>query len=97
MPIYISLMSFTDQGIRNVKESPARLDTIKERLRKMGGKMKDFYLTFGPYDGVAIVELPDDETAARFALGVGALGNIRTTTLTAFAEDQYRGIIGGLQ
>ena len=63
----------------------------------MGGKLKDFYLTFGPYDAVAIVELPDDETAARFALGIGSLGNIRTTTLSAFPEDRYRAIIGGLE
>ncbi|MGB8275322.1 MAG: GYD domain-containing protein [Alphaproteobacteria bacterium] len=96
MPVYISLVNYTDQGIRNIKQSPTRLDAVKDVLRKMGGKMRDFFLTMGPFDAVLIAELPDDETAARFALAIASQGNIRTTSLVAFTEERYRAIIGGL-
>jgi uncharacterized protein with GYD domain len=96
MPTYVSLLRFTHQGIAGVKESPKRLDAFKGALRKAGGEIKSFYLTMGQYDIVAAYELPDDETAARLALNLGSLGNIRTETLRAFTEDEYRKIIAGL-
>ena len=96
MPTYIILINFTDQGIRNVKESPKRLDAAKKLLKSMGGEFKQFYLTMGAYDLATIVEAPNDEAIAKFALVVGSLGNIRTTTLKAFPEDEYRKIIAAL-
>ena len=97
MPTYISLVNLTDQGIRNVRESPQRLDAFKKAVEAVGGKVNGFYLTMGKYDMVVIVEAPSDETAATVILSVGRLGNVRTETLKAFPEDQYRGIIAKVQ
>jgi len=93
---YIMLANWTDQGIRNVKESPRRLDVAKAALRDMGGEMKAFFLTMGDYDMVAVYEAPDDAVAARFTLQVGQLGNIRSRTLKAFPEAAFREIIASL-
>lgn len=96
MATYIVLAHYTDQGIRNIKESPKRLDAARELAGKLGAELKDFYLTIGPYDIVAILEAPGDEDAAKFALALGSLGNIRSTTLKAFPEGDYRRIIDAL-
>lgn len=96
MSTYISLINYTDQGIRNVKDSPQRLEAARHLLGELGGSMTGIYLTMGTYDLVAIIELPDDQAAAQFALRVGAQGNIRTTTLRAFAESEYQAIIQAL-
>jgi len=96
MITYISLVNYTDQGIKSVKESPKRVDAVRGLAEKLGGKMTSVYLTMGAYDIVAISEFPDAETAAKFALTLGALGNVRTTTLQAFGEDQFRKIVATL-
>ncbi len=96
MPTYISLINYTDQGIRSVKDSPKRLDAAKKLLKNLGGEVKEFYLTLGGYDIVVIAEAPNDEVIAKFVLALGSLGNVRTTTLKAFAETEYRKIIAGL-
>jgi len=96
MPTYISLLRYTQQGIQNVKESPARLDAAKQAFQSMGAKVKEFYLVTGQYDAVLVAEAPDDETVAKLALSIGSLGAIRTETLRAFTEDEYRKIIAAL-
>ena len=96
MPTYISLIHYTDQGIRSIKESPKRLEAGKKLLKELGGELKQFYLTMGPYDIVIILEAPSDDVVAKFALAVGALGNVRTTHLRAFSEAEYRKIVAGL-
>jgi uncharacterized protein with GYD domain len=96
MTTYIILVQWTDQGIRRVKDSPARLDRAKSVLKEMGGQFKSFYMTFGGYDLVAVCEAPDDAVAARFSLMLGMLGDVRTTTLKAFPEQAYREIINSL-
>ena len=93
MPTYISLAKWTDQGIRNVKESPQRLDAFKKGVEATGGKVIGFYLTMGRYDMVVIIEAPSDEAATTVILSVGRLGNVRTETMKAYPEEQYRGII----
>jgi uncharacterized protein with GYD domain len=93
---YIILLNWTDQGAKNVTDSPKRLDAAKARLAEMGGEMKAFYMTMGEYDMVAICEAPDDAVAARFALSVGSQGNVRSRTLKAFPEAAYREIIRSL-
>ena len=93
MAKYVVLMSWTDQGIKAIKDSPKRLDAGKALAKKLGGELKKFYMTMGAYDMVGIVEMPDDAAAAKFATSLGSLGNVRTTTLRAFSEDDYRGII----
>ena len=90
MPTYLSLINFTDQGIRNIKDSPKRLDATKRALQKLGGQLKSFYLTPGSFDGVLIFELPTEEALTTFLLTTGAAGNVRTTTVRAFTEEEYR-------
>lgn len=96
MPTYLSLVSFTQQGIQNIKEGPARLDAAKKTFKAMGGELKHFYLTLGRYDIVLNSEHPNDETAAKVALAIGSLGNVRTETFRAFTEEEYRKLIKSL-
>ena len=93
MPTYVVLANWTDQGIRKIKESPRRLDSAKKAIEAAGGKMIGFYLTMGKYDEVLIIECPSDEIAATMGLSTGSQGNIRTETLKAFSEAEYRNII----
>jgi uncharacterized protein with GYD domain len=95
MPVshFIALVNYTDKGIANVKDSPARLDKARALLREMGGDFKQVFLTMGAHDMVVAYEAPDDATAARFSLRLGMLGYVRTTTLKAFPEAAYREII----
>lgn len=96
MTTYVALITWTDQGIRNVREAPKRLDAAKDMLSDMGGAFKAVYLTMGEYDLVTVYEAPDDAVAARFALMLGSHGNVRTRTLKAFPEQAFREIIGSL-
>ena len=96
MPTYISLLNWTDQGIRNVKGSPKRLDAVKKSLKELGGEVKAFYMTQGTFDLVLISEVPNDEVLAKFLLKAGSAGNVRTTTLKAYTETEYRNIMASL-
>jgi uncharacterized protein with GYD domain len=96
MPTYISLLSWTQKGVENVRASPSRLDAARKIYKEMGGEIKGFYLVMGRYDSIVIGEAPDDETAAKIALAIGALGSVRTETLRAFTEDEYRKIISAI-
>lgn len=96
MPTYIALLHYTQQGIMDAKNGPARLDAAKEGFKRAGAELKTFYLTMGQYDGLATLEAPDDLTVARLALGIAAQGNLRTETLRALSEAEYRKIIASL-
>ena len=96
MPTYVSLLRFTQQGIEKIKESPARLDAAKKAFKSLGAELKEFYLVTGAYDIVIISEAPNDEVMAKLALSIGAKGSVRTETLRAFKEDEYRKIISAL-
>lgn len=96
MPQYISLFTYTQKGIENVKQGPLRVAAARKAWKAAGGKLVSFYLTMGRYDGVIISEFPDDETAAKAALTTGALGNVRTETLRAFTEEAFKKLVGGL-
>jgi uncharacterized protein with GYD domain len=96
MPTYITLLHWTEQGIQNVKESPARLDQAREAIKSAGGELHAFYLTMGQYDAVAISEVPSDEGYAGILLAIGSAGAVRTETLRAFPEEDYRKIVAGL-
>lgn len=96
MPTYITLLSWTEQGIKNVKDSPARLDAAKDAFSSMGAEIKEFYLVTGQYDMVIVTEAPDGETVAKLALATASQGAVRTVTLRAFPEDEYRKIIAEL-
>lgn len=96
MATYVSLVKYTEQGIKTIKDSPSRVDGIRSLAEKLGGQMNQLFLTMGDYDLVAVSEFPDDEAAAKFILTIGSAGNVRTTTMRAFSEDQMRSIIGSL-
>jgi uncharacterized protein with GYD domain len=96
MATYWILVNWTEQGIKNVKESPRRLDAGRELAQKFGVELKDFYMTIGPYDMLTRVEAPGDDAVAKFVLALSSGGNVRTTTLKAFSEAQYREIIKAL-
>lgn len=96
MPAYIALIHYTQKGIENIKEGAARLDAAKKMFEAVGGKVIKFYLTMGRYDAIVITELPSDEALARIALAGSSQGYIRTETLRAFTEEEYRAILGSL-
>ena len=96
MPTYITLFQWTQKGIENLKDSPKRLDKAKEAIKAGGGKMQAFYLTMGQYDGVTISEAPNDEAYAKTMLALASAGSIKTQTLRAFTEEEYRKLIASL-
>jgi uncharacterized protein with GYD domain len=96
MATYLSLFNWTDQGIRSVKDSPKRLEATRKALKKLGGELKGFYMLQGHYDGVLIFDIPSDEALTRFLLTTGSAGNVRTTTLRAFTEEEYMKHIAAL-
>jgi uncharacterized protein with GYD domain len=88
MPTYVSLTSWTEQGVKNYKDSLDRANAAEEAIAGMGGSLRDLYYTVGSYDIVVIADFPDDETMSAFMLKLGALGNVRTTTMRAFTRDE---------
>jgi len=96
MPTYITLASWTQKGIKNIKESPGRLDATKKAFQAAGAELKEFYLVTGKYDMIVVSEAPNDETVAKLTLAIGSSGAVRTETLRAFKEDEYRRIIAAL-
>jgi uncharacterized protein with GYD domain len=96
MPAYVTLFNFTEQGIRNVKDSPSRAKAAANALKGMGGRFIGIWWLLGQYDGVVIVEAPSDEVLTQFLMATGMQGNIRTLTMRAFSEDEVATIIGGL-
>ncbi len=96
MATYIALVNYTDQGVKNVKDSPKRLDAAKKLIKDLGGELKAFYLTMGAHDIVTVAEAPNDEAMAKFVLVLAAGGNVRTLTMKAFTEAEYRKLIASL-
>jgi uncharacterized protein with GYD domain len=95
MPTYISLLNFTDEGIRTVKDTIQRVDSATERAQQYGGSLQSYW-TVGPYDLVVILEAPDDESATAFLLDAGSRGAVRTTTLRAYDREEMSSILGRL-
>ncbi len=93
MPTYVSLLNWTDQGIRKVKETTKRSKAFLDRAGKMKVKVREIYWTMGRYDVVVIMEAPDDEAISRLMLGVGALGNFKSETLRAFSAQEMTQIL----
>jgi uncharacterized protein with GYD domain len=93
MPTYISLINWTDQGIRNFRDTVDRAEAGRQLAGTFGGSLKDIYWTIGPYDIVVVSEAPDDETATAFALALASQGNVRTTTMRAFDAGEMAGIV----
>ena len=97
MTNYVLLLKWTDLGIRNVKDTIKRAESMKSFLEKKGGKFNDILYMFGEYDAIVIAELPSDEIAMSVSLSTGALCNVRVTTLKAFTLDETRKIVDTLK
>ena len=96
MVTYVVLVNFTDQGIRNVKQSPERAKALGAAGAKLGIKVKETYWTMGAHDAVLIADAPNDEAMTALSLGVGSLGNIRTQTMRAYSADEMNKILAKL-
>jgi len=93
MPTYITLFNLTEQGIKNIKDAPKRIEEGIKAAEAIGGKSIGFYSVMGEYDYVSIGEAPSDEAYMTFLLGIGAQGNVRTTTLKAFTREEFAGMV----
>jgi uncharacterized protein with GYD domain len=93
MAKYVSLLKFTDQGIRNVKDSVKRAAAATAEAEKMGAKVTDAFWTMGAYDVVLLLDAPDDETVSAFSLKLGSLGNVKSHTMRAFRREEMESIL----
>ncbi len=93
MPTYVTLFKWTDQGVKDVKNAPARFEASRKLVQSMGGKMLGIYVTMGEYDVVAVTEGKSDEVAAAVALSIAAKGNVQSTTMRAFTESEFSEIV----
>src|SRR5712691_5901460 len=93
MPTYVSLINWTDQGVKNFRDTVDRSAKAEEAMGKLGVTFKELYWTVGPYDIVSVVEAPDEQSATAALLMVAAQGNIRTTTLRAFTRDEMARVV----
>ncbi len=89
MPTYIILMKLTDQGMKDIKNAPQRIEDAVKGLETVGGKLEVFYSVMGEYDYVAVGECPSDEITSTFLLLLSSQGNVRTTTLKAFTKEEF--------
>jgi len=96
MSSYCILGTYTDQGIRAIKDSPKRVEAGRDLAKSMGAELKEFYLAMGGYDFLVMMEAPSEDIIARYVLALASRGNVRTTTLKIFNETQYKDIIGKL-
>jgi uncharacterized protein with GYD domain len=96
MPAFVSLFNFTEQGIRNVKQTADRAKAVQAAIEAAGGSFVGIWWTLGQYDGVLISTAPDDESVMRVLMAIGMQGNVRTTTMRAFGEEEIGSIIQGL-
>jgi len=96
MPTYITLMKLTDQGIKNIKDAPQRIEEGIKAMEAMGGKLIGFWTVMGEYDYIAVAEGTSDEVAMTFNLGLGVGGNVRTTTLKAFTREEFAEMVKNL-
>jgi len=96
MPTYIVLWNWTDQGIRNVKEAPERVEAFRQAIEKLGGKLESLYYTMGEFDGMARIDAPSDEAWMKIAYSLGRSGNVRTRTLKALSASEAAKLIGQL-
>lgn len=97
MATYVVLTNFTDQGIRDVRDTTKRADAVKEMARKFGVTVKEFFWTLGTYDVVVVFDAPDDASMTALGLAIGALGNVRTQTMRAFSRDEMNGVLAKLK
>ena len=94
--LFVCMLNWTDQGIRSVKEAPGRTKAARELAKKIGVEVKEVYLTSGDSDLLAIVDATNGDAMAKFALAIGAMGNIRTRTFRAWTEAEFQKLVSEL-
>jgi uncharacterized protein with GYD domain len=94
--LFIMSLSFTDQGIKGIKDAPKRAQSAKELAKKCGAEVKSVYLTTGDADLVVMLETPSGDNAVKFAMALGALGNVHTKTTRAWTEAEYQKLVSEL-
>jgi uncharacterized protein with GYD domain len=94
--LFILSLNFTEQGIRGVKEAPKRAQAARDLAKKCGCELKNVYLTSGDYDLIAMVEAPNGDAIAKFALALGGLGNVRSKTARAWTQEEFMKIVAEL-
>jgi uncharacterized protein with GYD domain len=97
MAMYVSLLQFTEQGIRNVKDTIKRGTAATAEAEKMGAKVTESFWTMGAYDVVLLLEAPNDETVSAFSLKIGAQGNVKSQTMRAFSRKEMEGILAKIK
>jgi uncharacterized protein with GYD domain len=93
MPTYVALSNFTDQGIRNIKDTTKRAEAFKALAKQHGCTAKEILWTHGPYDIVAIIDAPDEASVSALSLSLAKLGNVRSHTLRAFNAEEMAKIL----
>jgi uncharacterized protein with GYD domain len=93
MPIYVTLLKFTDQGVRNIKDTVKRSEAAKQMASQAGARIKDIYWLQGQHDVVVVSEAPDETTAMAFALNTAKQGNVTTQTMRAFTAAEMEAIL----
>ena len=93
MATYISLLRFTEQGVRHFQQSPDRATAFQQTAQKSGAKVIGQYWTLGEFDAVLLLEAASDEAATSLMLALAAAGNVRTTTLRAFTASEFGSIV----
>ena len=93
MATYVVLATFTDQGIRNVKQTTQRAAAAREAAQRLGVNMREIYWTLGQYDVVTLVEAPDETSLAAFGLSLASAGNVKFETLRAFNRDEMEKVL----
>jgi uncharacterized protein with GYD domain len=96
MPGYIGLLKYTPQGLADMKSAPERMKQSKALAEKMGIRHVGTWVTMGPYDLVIIGDAPDDQTVAAYSLALSRTGNVTTTTMRAFSEDEFAQVVSKL-
>lgn len=94
MPHYVSLLQYTQKGVENLKDSPKRVDATRKAIEAGGGRLKAVYWTMGQYDAVIIAEFPNDEDGLKVSLAGAMQGYVRSETLRAFTEEEFRKAVG---
>ena len=93
MATYVVLFNWTDQGIKSYRDSPSRVDAFNEQMSGLGVTLRDIYWTAGQYDLVGIMDAPDGQALSAALLQLGALGNVRSTSLRAYSRDEFQAVI----
>lgn len=94
MPTYVSLINWTDQGLKNFRDTTTRAKDFTKLVEARGGKVRELVWTVGEYDLVSVIDVPDDESGVATLLQVGSLGSIRSNTMRAFSAREMDKIIG---